>query len=323
MKEPKTLQEAMIYFSDKQNAIDFIVALRWADGVTCPHCQSKELYYVKTRFLWQCKGCKKQFTVKVGTIFEDSALGLDKWLCAIWMIANAKNGISSYEIARALGVTQKSGWFMLHRIRLAMQEGSIEKLSGDVEADETYVGGRAETMHNWKRLANGVQGRGTVGKAIVFGVLQRNTKEQNSKVKVGVVKNTKKRTLQAEINNKVETGASLYTDTLKSYEGLNAEYVHEAINHATEYARGNVHTNGIENFWSLFKRGLRGTYVTCDAEHLFRYLDEQAFRFNNRIVTDAQRFEMVLGSVAGKRLTYNELIAKQIYKQLNFLRKVN
>jgi transposase-like protein len=323
MNNPKTLQEAMVYFADKQNAHDFIVSLRWSDGVTCPHCGGSEHWFIKTRLIWRCKACNKQFSVKVGTVFEDSALGLDKWLCAIWMIANAKNGISSYEIARSLGVTQKSGWFMLHRIRLAMKEGSIEKLSGDVEADETYVGGRAETMHEYKRLLSGVQGRGTVGKAIVFGVLQRNTKEQNSKVRVGVVKNTKKPTLQTEIKNKVEEGSNLYTDTLKSYNGLNAAYVHEAVNHATEYARGHIHTNGIENFWSLFKRGLRGTYVTCDAEHLFRYLDEQAFRFNNRVITDSQRFEMVCQSVGGKRLTYNELIAKQIYKQLNFLGKVN
>ena len=323
MKEPKTLQEAMVYFADKQNAHDFLVSLRWSEGVACPHCGASEHWFIKTRLIWRCKACNKQFSVKAGTIFEDSALGLDKWLCAIWMIANAKNGISSYEIARALGITQKSAWFVLHRIRLAMQEGSIEKLSGDVEADETYVGGRAENMHEWKRLASGVQGRGTVGKAIVFGVLQRNTKEQNSKVRVGVVQNSKKRTLQPEIRKNVESGSNLYTDTLKSYEGLQAEYIHEAVNHAAEYARGHIHTNGIENFWSLFKRGLRGTYVTCDAEHLFRYLDEQAFRFNNRILTDAERFSIVLGSVSGKRLTYNELIAKEIYKQLNFFGKVN
>ena len=322
-KEPKTLQEAMIYFSDKQKAVDFIVALRWADGVTCPHCQSKELYYVKTRFLWQCKGCKKQFTVKVGTIFEDSALGLDKWLCAIWMIANAKNGISSYEIARGLGMTQKSAWFVLHRIRYAMQQGSIEKLSGEIEADETYIGGKAENMHKWDKLKKGVQGRGTVGKAVVFGLLERTTKDKSSKVKAKVVKNTKKRTLQPEIRNSVEDGSNLFTDALQSYQGMEDKVVHQYIDHATEYVRGNVHTNGIENYWSLFKRTLRGTYVSCDVDHLPSYLDEQTFRFNNRVGNDAERFSLVLGSVAGKRLTYEQLIIKKTFKQLNFLGKVH
>jgi transposase-like protein len=320
-KQPKTLQEAMIYFADKQHSHDFIVSLRWADGVTCPHCGGSEQWFIKTRLIWRCKACNKQFSVKVGTIFEDSALGLDKWLCAIWMIANAKNGISSYEIGRALGMTQKSAWFVLHRIRYAMTQGTIEKLSGTVEADETYVGGKAENMHKWERLCMGVQGRGTVGKAIVFGVLQRNTKEEKSKVKTRVVKNTRKATLQPEIRRSVEAGSTLYTDALQSYNGMD-EFVHQSIDHATEYVRGNIHTNGIENYWSLFKRSLRGTYVTCGVDHLVSYLDEQTFRFNNRVLTDGERFNIVLGSVAGKRLTYKQLIAKETFKQLNFLKKV-
>jgi transposase-like protein len=324
-KEPKTLQEAMIYFSDKQNAVDFVIDLRWSEGITCPKCGSKELYYVKTRYLWQCKNkeCKKQFTVKTGTIFEDSPLGLDKWLCAIWMIANAKNGISSYEIARGLGMTQKSAWFVLHRIRYAMQQGSLEKLSGDVEADETYVGGKAENMHKWKREAMGLQGRGTVGKAVVFGLLERTTGNKASKVKTKVVENARKKTLQPVIRRSVETESNLYTDALKSYQGMEEEYVHQSIDHATEYVRGNVHTNGIENYWSLFKRTLRGTYVNCNVDHLDSYLDEQTFRFNNRVGNDAERFSLVLGSVAGRRLTYKQLIIKKTFKQLNFFRKLN
>jgi transposase-like protein len=307
MSEPKTLQEAILYFDDKKHAVDFVVEMRWPDGVECPHCQSKNLYHVATRFIWQCKACKKQFSVKVGTIFEDSPLGLDKWLCAIWMIANAKNGISSYEIHRSLGVTQKSAWFMLHRIRRALQDGSFDKFDGDVEADETYIGGKAENMHEWDKLCKGVQGRGTVGKAIVFGVLQRNTKDTNSKAKVKVVKNTKKVTLQPALRDRVAPGANLYTDALQSYNGM-GEYVHEAVDHATEYVRGTVHTNGIENFWSLFKRTLRGTYVSCDVAHLFRYLDEQTFRFNNRSTNDAGRFVLAMVGIVGNGITYRQLI---------------
>lgn len=306
--QPKTLQQAILYFADKQNAIDFIVSLRWLDGVKCPHCQSDNLGYVKTRFIWQCKDCKKQFSVKVGTIFEDSPIGLDKWLCAIWMIANAKNGISSMELHRALGVTQKSAWFMLHRIRLAMQNGSVEKLSGHVEVDETYVGGKAANMHEGKREATG---RGSVGKAIVVGLLER-----NGQVRTKVVKKAKKKVLHNLIRDNVEQGANLYTDAFKSYDGLTQEYIHQTIDHATEYVRGNVHTNGIENFWSLFKRALRGTYINIDSEHLFRYLDEQTFRFNNRKTTDSVRFALVLHMVTGKRITYDQLIDNEKYKQL-------
>ena len=316
-KQPKTLQEAIIYFSDLQNCIDFISALRWVDGVTCPHCQSKEQYYLATRKIWKCKACKKQFSVKVGTIFEDSPIGLDKWLCAIWLIANAKNGISSYEIQRALGVTQKTGWFMLHRIRLAMQNGSFDKLSGHVEVDETYVGGKVANMHKGKRDEREQQGRGSVGKAIVVGLLER-----NGQVRTKVVKKAKKKVLHNLIRDNVEQGTNFYTDAFKSYDGLTQEYIHETIDHATEYVRGNVHTNGIENFWSLFKRALRGTYVNIDSEHLFRYLDEQTFRFNNRKTTDSVRFALVVHMVTGKRITYDQLIDNEKYKQLKLWGKV-
>ncbi len=321
-KEPKTLQEAMIYFADKKNAHDFVVSLSWSDGVICPHCGGKDQWFIQTRLIWRCKACGKQFSVKVGTIFEDSPLGLDKWLCAIWMIANAKNGISSYEIGRALGMTQKTAWFVLHHIRYAMTQGSIEKLSGTVEADETYVGGKAENMHEWEKLCRGVQGRGTVGKAIVFGLLERNAGDKTSKAVTKVVKNTKKRTLQPEIRNNVEAGSNLYTDALQSYNGMD-EYIHQSVDHATEYVRETVHTNGIENYWSLFKRTLRGTYVSCEVDHLPSYLDEQTFRFNNRGITDGERFNIVMGSVSGKRLTYKKLIASETFKQLNFLKKLN
>lgn len=316
---PQTLQQAIVYFSDKEIAHQYVVNARWSDGVECPYCKGDNHSYITTRRTWQCKSCKKRFTVKVGTIFENSPVGLDKWLAAVWMIANAKNGVSSCEIARAIGVTQKTAWFMLHRIRLAMQIGTFEKLNGTIEADETYIGGKIENMHEQEKLRRGVRGRGTVGKAIVFGLLERNAGEKTSRVKTRVVRNTKKRTLQNEIRNSVDAGSNLFTDALQSYRGMD-EFVHEYIDHTTEYVRGGVHTNGIENFWALFKRSLRGTYVNCDVAHLFRYLDEQTFRFNNRRANDSTRFQTVLAMVAGKRLTYATLIEKTEYKQLRLFR---
>ena len=308
--KPQTLQQAIVHFADKETAHDYLVNLRWSDGVVCPHCKGTEHSYTTTRKIWRCKSCKKQFSVKVGTIFEASPISLDKWLPAVWMIANAKNGVSSCEISRALGVTQKTAWFMLHRIRNAMQSGSFEKFTGDVEVDETYVGGKVKNMHQNKIEKREKQGRGSVNKAIVVGLLER-----NGQVKTKVVKRASKKTLHGLIRENVETGANVYTDEFTAYQGLNQEYIHQVIEHASEYVRGNVHTNGIENYWSLFKRALRGTYVSCDVEHLSRYLDEQTFRFNNRGTTDGIRFDTVLEMVAGKRLTYAELIQKQIYKQ--------
>ena len=281
--------------------------MRWPNGVVCPHCEGKAVSYLSTRRTWKCmnKACHKQFSVKVGTIMEDSAIGLDKWLCAIWMIANCKNGISSYEIHRAIGVTQKSAWFLLHRIRLAMQTGTFEKLSGEVEADETYIGGKARFMHKSKREAT-VKGRGSVGKVAVMGLLAR-----HGEVRTKVIERADKDTLHSEVKSHVKEGSNLFTDEWKGYSGLNAEYIHQVINHAEKYVEGNVHTNSIENFWSLLKRSIKGTYVSVEPFHLFRYLDEQSFRFNQRKGKDADRFIRTVKSVTGKRLTYEELIGNQ------------
>lgn len=308
---PRTLQEAIIYYANPDNALAFMVRLRWPNGVTCPRCGSSEHSFLSTRRIWKCKGCKKQFSVKVGTIFEDSPLGLDKWLTAIWLITNAKNGISSYELHRALGITQKSAWFVLHRVRLAMEMGSLEKkFAGEVEADETFIGGLEKNKHSERRRKSG---RGTVGKAIVMGILERGGAEGTSTVKAKVVGNTDKATLQGEIKSNAAAGTEVHTDAHASYDGLSEleeKYVHEVINHSMEYVRGTVTTNRIENFFSLLKRTIKGTYVSVAPYHLQSYLDEQIVRFNLRKGTDSDRFVSVAGSVTGKRLTYKELITR-------------
>jgi transposase-like protein len=299
---PKTLQQAIKYFSDDSVCINLVASMRWADGVpVCQHCGNNTASFLSTRKIWKCKACKKQFSVKMGTIFAESPIGLDKWLTAMWLIANAKNGISSYEIHRAIGVTQKTAWFMLHRIRLAMQNGSIEKLSGNVEVDETFIGGKAKNMHKHKREAI-IQGRGSVGKTAVMGLLER-----KGRVLAKVIERTDRETLHNEVKNNVESGSNLFTDEWRSYRGLDEQYVHEVINHGVEYVRGHIHTNGIENFWSLLKRTIKGTYVSVEPFHLGRYLDEQMFRFNERKGKDKDRFLGVLKAVSGKRLTYDEL----------------
>jgi transposase-like protein len=300
---PRTLQQAIIYFADPENASNFLMQMRWPNGVECPACDSREVSYLSTRRVWKCKACKKQFSVKVGSIMEDSPIGLDRWLAAIWLIANAKNGISSCELARSLGMTQKSAWFVLHRIRKAMQNGSLNKLAGLVEVDETYIGGKARNMHLSKRKHLGAR---DTGKIAVMGLLER-----NGEVRTMVVQGTKRRMLHGEVSKHVEAGSTVYSDALRSYNQLDQEFVHHVINHANEYVNGHIHTNGIENFWSLLKRSIKGTYVSVEPFHLFRYLDEQTFRFNTRKGTDADRFVKAAAALTGKRLTYEELIGKK------------
>lgn len=315
METPKTLQQAIIFFSNPDNCQQYMIDVRWPDGkVTCPTCGSEKVTYLAKQRRWKCYGKhpKPQFSVKVGTIFEDSPMGLDKWMMAMWLIANCKNGVSSCEIARDLGITQKSAWHMLQRIRLAMRVGSFEKLGGHVEVDETFIGGKARNMHKSvlrervKQFATPRTGRNqNIGKVAVMGLLER-----NGEVRTMVVENVKRKSLRREINNHVEPGTMVYTDALRSYNDLNYDYIHNVINHAEKYVDGNVHTNGIENFWSLLKRGLGGTYISVEPFHLFRYLDEQSFRFNNRKLTDSQRFSIVAEQVIGRRLTYAELTGK-------------
>jgi transposase-like protein len=314
MAKPKTLQEAIQHFSDEQVCIDAVAAMRWPNGAECPACFAKEPYYLKTQKRFKCRDCRRQFSVKLGTIFEDSPIPLQKWMPAMWMLANCKNGVSSHEIGRALGITQKSAWFVMHRLRLAMKGYDLgTKLGGDggVEVDEAFFAPKPKNMHRDKReryQRENAKPSGGVSKTIVVGILDRETKEIRAKR----VPDVKRETLQEQILKNVKFGSKVYTDDAVPYNRLNWHYIHEVVNHANEYVRGQVHTNGLENFWSLFKRHLRGTYVAVEPFHLDRYLDEQMFRFNNRRkpMNDYARFEKLLGQVAHKRLTYAELTGK-------------
>ncbi len=315
MESPKTLQQAIQFFGDYENCRQFMIAVRWPDGkVRCPQCGSEKVTYLQNARLYRCyeNHPRQKFSLKVGTVFEDSPIGLDKWLPAVWLLVNCKNGISSYEIHRALGITQKTAWFMLHRIRLAIQTNSFVKMGsggGEVEVDETFIGGKARNMHVDVRERR-ITGTGGKDKTAVMGILER-----GGDVRVAVVDNRRKKVLQEQVKKHVAAGAALYTDALKSYDGLTQEYAHKVIDHAEKYVDGKVHTNGLENFWSLLKRGINGTYVSVEPFHLFRYLDEQAFRYNNRgnraePMTDAQRFQAALSQIVGKRLTYAEVTGK-------------
>jgi transposase-like protein len=311
--EPKSLQEAIIYFAESDNCIDYLAVRRWPNGVICPTCGCDKVSFSEKRRTWTCAKhhAKREFSVKVGSLCEDSAIGLDKWLTALWLLTNCKNGISSCELAKDLNVTQKSAWFMLHRIRLALQDETFGKLRGNVEVDETFIGGKARNMHLDKRERR-ITGTGGKDKTIVFGALER-----GGKVRASILTDRKKKGLQAQVKAQVKAGSALYSDALKSYDGLAQDYAHQVIDHAEKYVDGKVHTNGLENFWSLLKRGISGTYVSVEPFHLFRYLDEQMFRYNNRggkkredRITDADRFSMAVSRIFGKRLTFAELTGK-------------
>ena len=307
---PETLQGVIKYFADEDRAFEYMKLVRWPDGIVrCFHCESQDVGFIATRKIWRCKCCKKQFSIRRGTIFEDSPIKFATWISAAWLIANAKNGISSYEIGRALGVCQKTGWFMLQRIRLAMQNGSVVKMGGVTEVDETFIGGKSRNMHKGKRQA---KGRGPVAMTPVQGLLERTTAKRASRVILKHVDTRKKGELQGNVREYVLKGSTVNTDQLLSYDGLADEYTHNVINHAECYARGHVHTNGMENFWSLLKRTIKGTYVSVEPFHLFRYLDEQAFRFNERKDEDGDmgRFFKVMAGIVGKRLTFANLTGK-------------
>ena len=304
---PETLLGAIKHFSNPDVALDFVKSMRWQDGIVkCPRCNSAHVSFAKARRIWICEDCPKRpsLSIKTGTIMEDSPLPLHIWIVGMWLIMGAKNGISSYELHRALGITQKSAWFLGHRIRFALQNGTIEKMSGYCEADETFIGGKARFMHKGKRKTKGT---GPVAMTPVMGLLERSTKDKTSRVLLKVANTTKKPELQANVREYVLKGSEVHTDALKSYQGLDDDYTHNVIDHAVSYVNGNVHTNGLENFWSLLKRTIKGTYVSVEPFHLFRYLDEQAFRFNERKDNDQGRFLKAFAGIFGKRLCYKAL----------------
>jgi transposase-like protein len=326
METPTTLQEAIQHFTDFENCRQFMIAVRWPDGIVrCPKCNSEKVTYLQKARLYKCYGDhpRPKFSLKVGTVFEDSPIPLEKWLPAFWLAVNCKNGISSWEIHRSLGVTQKTAWFMLHRIRLGMKSnhyGVPYKLGGadggPVEVDETFIGGKLQNMHKDKKVRYEKRG-GAHGKTIVMGMLDRELRQVRAKV----VPDVKRETLQTEIQRNVKFGSKVYTDEHVGYDLLHQRFVHDVVNHSIEYVNGQVHTNGIENFWSLFKRTLGGTYVAVEPYHLDRYIDEQAFRFNNRAtkdnpLNDGDRFMLALSQIVGKRLTYAELTGKTAERPL-------
>jgi transposase-like protein len=304
-----TLREVVIYFADYENCRKFMVELRWPDGIVrCPRCNSDHVTYLAKARVWKCYGKhdSPKFSLKTGTVFEDSPLGLNKWLPAVWMIVNDKNGISSWELHRALGVTQKTAWFMLHRIRLAMQDDRGSKLSGQIEVDESMIGGKSRNMHRNKR-AQKIHGTGGTDKEIVFGMVER-----DGRVRALHVSSRRRYELQKAIRDNIEAGSAIFSDELKSYDGLADDYEHAVINHAIEYVNGHVHTNTMENFWSLLKRGLHGTYISVEPFHLFRYIDEQVFRYNTRKgMNDRTRFALAVSQIVGKRLTYKALTGQE------------
>jgi transposase-like protein len=321
MEHIKTLQQAIQHFADRENCRRFMVFVRWPDGTPrCPYCGSSKLTWLANANVYRCYGDhkKQKFSLKVGTVFEDSPIGLDKWLPAVWLLCNSKNGISSYELSRALGVTQKTAWFMLHRIRLAMESRSFVKMGGPasapIEVDETFIGGKIGNMHRRKVRSKylGAPVQGSSAKAIVMGLRDR----ESRKIRAQVIPNIRRDTLQNMILDNVEKKSKVYTDQFHGYYDLaEKDFVHETVNHMQEYVRGQVHTQGIENFWSLLKRGLKGTYVAVEPFHLDRYVTEQVFRYNNRAtkdnpLTDADRFVLAASQIQGKRLTYAELTGK-------------
>lgn len=302
--------EAVRQFADPQVAHDFFVQLRWPNGVACPRmgCGSAEVAYLAKQRRWYCNECKRQFTAKLGTIFEDSPIGFDKWLPAFWLIASNRNGISSHELGRALHVTQRTAWFMLQRIRLAMEDDAFDFLKGTVEADETYIGGKWENRSNRERMSRTSKSQWADSKTPVFGIVER-----KGRVRAWKVPNLTHKTLLPKLRASIHPDATLYTDSATLYTHINEFFLtHSSVNHTLrEYVRGEVHTNNIESFWAVLKRTIGGTYTHVSPRHLDRYLAEQVFRFDERRNTDGPRFAKAAKGADGKRLTYKALTAKE------------
>jgi transposase-like protein len=303
MAEFNSLFEMMNAVPDEDAAIAHFTAIRWKNGAFCPYCGSTKIYHFSDHKTHKCGDCRQRFSIKVGTVFEDSKIPLRKWLLAIWLITSHKKGIASTQLARDIQVTQKTAWFMLHRLRhAAMTKSFNAPLSGSMEADETFVGGKESNKHASKRLH---KGRGGVGKAIVMGLLER-----GGELRAGTIENVKAETLQHIVRSHVAPGANLYTDEARGYRGLEGEYHHHTVNHgAGENVRHyHAHTNSIESAWALLKRQIIGIHHWVSPKHLFRYVDEMSWRYNRREVAEGARVDALIAGSDG-RLTYKALIA--------------
>jgi len=302
MTHPTTLTEAIEHFAGPDRALAFMVGMRWPDGVTCPRCDCERVSFLKSRRIWKCMGCRKQFSVKVGTIMEDSPLPLKKWLTCMWLIANANNGVSSYEAARSIGVTQKTAWFMLHRIRHALRLDDLP-LDGEVEVDETHIGARAPRMNARARKRHEAKRPGAE-KTVAQNIVQRGGGSRSR-----VVPDTSRHQLQGRVRADVVPGSTVYKDEHASYVGLVGEYAQLTVNHgAGQYVSGAAHVQNAENYWALFKRCVKGTWVNISPEHADAYLAEQDFRYTARKTDDGSRMMATAMLAPGKRLTWKDCV---------------
>jgi transposase-like protein len=303
--EFKSLYELFEAIPDERAAIKYFAVIRWKSGEFCPYCGHDKIYPFKDGKTWKCAQCRDRFSIRVGTIFEDSKIPIRKWLAAIWFITSHKKGIASTTLAKDLDVTQKTAWFMLHRLRHAARTRSFNRrLDGEIEIDETFIGGKARNRHVGKRGTSGKTGG--AGKAVVLGMLER-----GGEFRALHIDSLRAKDLHATVERHVEPGAAVITDEYVSYQGLDARYQHFTINHSQgEYVRNDfVHTNSVEGAWALLKRQIIGIHHWISVKHLHRYVAEATWRFNRRVVEDAPRMAEFLGRLNG-RLTYNVLIQK-------------